>query len=74
MTGRATTDFLPEIDAARCTGCEWCVKVCPHEVLALMDNVPQIVNPEACEYTGSCQEVCPTGAIRLTYEIVFSNE
>ena len=74
MAGQATAEFLPEINAARCIGCELCVKTCPHEVLAFMNNIPQIVNPEACEYTGSCQEVCPTEAITLTYEIVFSTE
>jgi ferredoxin len=27
--------------------------------------------PEACDYTGACQAICPTEAISLTYEIVF---
>lgn len=68
---RVVLDFLPQIDIPKCTGCELCVKVCPNDVLGLVDKVPQIVNPEACEYSGTCQEICPTGAISLPYEIIF---
>jgi ferredoxin len=67
-----SADFLPKIDIARCIGCELCVRICPHKVLALVDNLPKIVNPEVCDYTGACQEVCPSGAISLIYEITFA--
>jgi 2-oxoglutarate ferredoxin oxidoreductase subunit delta len=65
-----TSDFLPQIDTAKCTGCELCVKVCPKNVLAVIEQLPVVVNPEACDYRAACQEICPTGAISLTYEIV----
>ena len=64
-------DFLPQIDTTRCIGCELCVKLCPNHVLALANDLPVIVNPEACDYAAACQEICPTGAISLTYEIIF---
>ncbi len=66
-------DFLPQIDVTKCMGCELCVKVCPNHVLSLVDRVAVVSQPQACDYTGACQEICPTGAIRLTYEIVFTN-
>ena len=64
-------DFLPQIDAVKCIGCELCVKICPNEVLAIKDEIAVVVTPEACDYTSVCQEICPTEAISLTYEIVF---
>ncbi|MEW5958386.1 MAG: 4Fe-4S binding protein [Chloroflexota bacterium] len=68
------SDFLPQIDRAKCIGCALCVKICPHDVLGLIDKVPAILDPEACQYSGVCQEICPTGAINLPYEIVFTNQ
>ncbi len=64
------TDFLPQIDPAKCTGCELCLIVCPNEVLALVNQFALVIKPEACEYSGACQDICPTEAISLPYEIV----
>jgi ferredoxin len=66
-----TSDFYPKIDPAKCTGCELCVKVCPNDVLSLVDEVAVVSRPDACDYTGACQEICPTRAINLIFEIVF---
>ena len=33
---------------------------------------PVIVRPQDCAYCGNCEEICPAGAIVLTYEIVAS--
>lgn len=64
-------DFLPQIDPARCIGCELCVKVCPNHALAIIKEMAIVARPEVCDYTGACQEICPTQAISLIYEIVF---
>jgi len=64
-------DFLPHIDATKCIGCELCVKLCPNNTLTMIHNIPLVSAPEACTYTGACQEICPTEAISLMYEIVF---
>lgn len=66
-----TVTFLPKVDNAKCIGCEICVKLCPNDALGLIDDVAAIIAPEACDYTGACQEICPTEAISLTYEIIF---
>ena len=64
-------DFLPYIDATRCIGCELCVKFCPNQTFTLINNVAAITNPTACEYYSACQEICPTEAISLTYQLIF---
>ncbi len=73
MTDTKNTEFafLPNIDAAKCTACNLCAKQCPNQVLALVDDIAVVAKPDACQYTGHCQEVCPTQAITLTYKIVF---
>ncbi|MBI1882499.1 MAG: 4Fe-4S binding protein [Chloroflexi bacterium] len=68
------SDFLPKIDSAKCIGCELCVRVCPNDALALINDTAVVSRPEACNYTGACQEICPTEAISLTYEIVFFDD
>lgn len=66
--------FLPQINSDNCIGCTLCVRACPHQVLELVNGVAAIGNPDACTYSGVCQEICPTEAISLVYEIVFFRE
>ena len=67
-----TLDNLPQIDLAKCIGCELCVKLCPTQALTMIQGVAVVSAPDLCTYTGICQEICPTQAVSLTYEIVFS--
>jgi hypothetical protein len=66
-----TSDFLPKIDRTKCIGCELCVRLCPNHALGMIGETPIVVEPDLCNYSGVCQEICPTEAISLTYEIVF---
>ena len=66
--------FLPQINSDNCIGCELCIRACPNQVLELINGVAATTNPDACTYRGVCQEICPTEAISLVYEIVFLGE
>ena len=66
-------DFLPQIDSAKCIGCDLCVRLCPTQALSMIRGIAVVTAPDMCAYSGICQEICPTQAISLTYEIVFSS-
>jgi formate hydrogenlyase subunit 6/NADH:ubiquinone oxidoreductase subunit I len=67
-----TLDFLPQIDSAKCIGCDLCVRLCPTQALSMIRGIAAVTAPDMCTYSGVCQEICPTQAISLAYEIIFS--
>jgi ferredoxin len=67
-----TTNFLPVVDAARCTGCGRCVDACPVAAMGLVSSGepagPQRrarVDESRCLGCGVCVPGCSRGAIRL---------
>jgi formate hydrogenlyase subunit 6/NADH:ubiquinone oxidoreductase subunit I len=40
----------------------------------MVSGRPSIVRPRDCAYCGTCEEICPTNAIQLVYEIVWPSD
>jgi formate hydrogenlyase subunit 6/NADH:ubiquinone oxidoreductase subunit I len=68
-----TTNFIPAVDAAECTGCGKCVEICPVEGMSLVSandpNRPKAktarLDEEVCIGCGLCVRNCPTGGVTL---------
>jgi ferredoxin len=64
---------LPEIDPDRCTGCGWCVGVCPPHVLSLHTpehkpwgrKLSTLHDRPGCTGCALCVVRCPFDAIRM---------
>jgi ferredoxin len=64
--------MLPRISAARCTGCQKCVEICPTQALAQVGGKAQLLFPERCILCALCEDLCPEDAIALPFLIVFA--
>ena len=68
-----TTNFIPEVDLLKCTGCGKCVNVCPVEAMALVSaNNPHLpnrkkalLNENVCLGCGVCVRSCSEKSIIL---------
>jgi ferredoxin len=68
-----TTNYLPSVDSAACTGCGKCVNACPVEAVGLVSaNDPHRpksrkarVDESICLGCGVCQRVCGDSALTL---------
>jgi putative YpdA family bacillithiol system oxidoreductase len=57
----------PRIDLLTCIGCASCVRICPEEVLGIVDGRAAVVNGVRCIGHTLCAEICPVGAITMTF-------
>jgi MinD superfamily P-loop ATPase len=54
-----------------CTLCGACVAACVEGALVLGDTKALVARPEVCDNCGTCEEVCPCGAIQCSFIIVW---
>jgi len=73
---------LPVVDRELCDGCGLCVDCCPCHAIEMTEDGPvfhcsdEWAKSSACSVHCSllCEEVCPTGAITCSFEIVMEDE
>ena len=53
------------IDDDKCTGCGFCIDVCPHAVLDIADVKAIVIERRFCMECGACKLNCPAGAIEV---------
>lgn len=58
----------PIIDTTLCIGCKACISACPEgDILGLIRNKAQLIEPSNCIGHGACKTACPRGAISLVF-------
>lgn len=67
------TQFLPQIDLSRCTGCGDCITGCPQGALTLQDQRPRLAKPQDCTFCTNCEALCATRAIQCAFEITWDD-
>jgi len=54
-----------KIDTGKCTGCGFCLNVCPRGVIDLKDGVAYVAVKDACLECGACAKNCRFDAITV---------
>ena len=52
-----------ELNEQKCSGCNMCILVCPHEVFEMKNKKSIIRHKDACMECGACAKNCPEEAI-----------
>jgi NAD-dependent dihydropyrimidine dehydrogenase PreA subunit len=50
-------------------GCTLCDQFCPGDIIYRLDaeKIPEIRYEDECWYCGSCEQYCPTGAVKIVF-------
>ena len=54
-----------KLNEGKCTGCQMCIKVCPHAVFKMNNKKAEIVDLDACMECGACEKNCSFNAISV---------
>lgn len=65
---RMHSDFMPQPNAEKCTGCDRCVKWCPVYAIAVGPDRVARVDYDLCYGCGECVAACPHGAIAIQWK------
>lgn len=58
----------PKVNAHLCIGCNTCAPACPEgNVLGIIGDKVELINPTHCIGHGACAAACPVGAIELVF-------
>ncbi|MBE0479656.1 MAG: 4Fe-4S ferredoxin [Dehalococcoidia bacterium] len=63
--------IMPDIDGGKCNACGLCVSLCSCNAFVFVGQVVAVVETELCNWCTDCEAICPLGAIRCPFEIVF---
>ncbi len=53
------------VDVEKCTGCKICTKVCPQQILEVVDKKMRVKDIDHCMGCFGCEDECKEGAVRL---------
>jgi ferredoxin len=56
----------PRIDGQRCSGCDACARLCPHEVIRIGPEGYHL-DPDGCTGCGVCVDACDRDAVRVEH-------
>lgn len=54
------------VDEQKCSACEQCLNVCPHEVFVIKNKTAFVERRGSCMECGACARNCPMGAISVS--------
>ncbi|MBU8934285.1 MAG: 4Fe-4S binding protein [candidate division Zixibacteria bacterium] len=65
-----TLRYLPNVTTLNlapetCSGCKFCVMVCPQAVFAVENKKAKIIDRDACMECGACAQNCPESSITV---------
>ncbi|MFH1848311.1 MAG: DUF362 domain-containing protein [Candidatus Omnitrophota bacterium] len=61
------SEVIPEIRAAKCTGCGTCIRWCPAGAITLKDK-KAVIDKAGCIGCGECIAVCKSGAPKIFWD------
>ena len=77
LTGDSILPYVPDIEPQCCTGCDACIRLCPHEALCLDEDgfgLGYWVQASQCTGCGICADICDQKAVVVRHWTVQQNQ